>query len=74
MRPSTSGTTTLNASNHLVCVQNVYIDANNNLWILDPTMLRFTGPVPGGPKLIQIDLELRQGSEGLSLQPQHLPG
>ena len=46
----------LNASNRLVCVQSVYIDENNNLWILDPAAPRFTGPVPGGPKLLQVDL------------------
>lgn len=48
--------TSLNASNHLVCVQSVYIDANNNLWILDPAAPGFTGPVPGGPKLLQVNL------------------
>jgi len=48
--------TSLNASNHLVCVQSVYIDANNNLWILDPAAPGFTGHVPGGPKLLQVNL------------------
>ncbi len=46
----------LNASNHLVSVQSVYIDADNSLWILDPAAPRFTGPVPGGAKLLQVDL------------------
>jgi sugar lactone lactonase YvrE len=39
-----------------VCVQSVYVDADDNLWILDPANPLFGGVVPGGPKLLKVDL------------------
>ncbi len=39
-----------------VCVQATYAGANNRLWVLDPANPRFGGIVPGGPKLVEIDL------------------
>ncbi len=39
-----------------VCVQSVYIDAKDRLWILDPANPLFRGVVEGGAKLIQVDL------------------
>ena len=47
----------MNASDHLVSVQSVYIDSNNTLWIVDPAAPQFAGPVPGGPKLLEVDLK-----------------
>lgn len=44
------------AENSFVCVQSVYVDRDNNLWILDPANPRFEGVVPGGAKLLQVDL------------------
>lgn len=41
---------------HFVCVQALYVDKRNRLWILDPANPRFEGVVPGGPKLVSIDL------------------
>lgn len=41
---------------HLVCVQSVFIDDKNRLWILDPANPQFKGVIPGGPKLLQVDL------------------
>jgi sugar lactone lactonase YvrE len=40
-----------------VCVQSVYIDGKDRLWILDPANPMFGGVVEGGPKLIHIDLK-----------------
>lgn len=40
-----------------VCVQSVTVDADNRLWILDPASPMFAGAVPGGPKLVMVDLE-----------------
>lgn len=41
-----------------VCVQTVYADDENNLWVLDSGNPRNRrGVVPGGPKLVKIDLE-----------------
>jgi sugar lactone lactonase YvrE len=40
-----------------VCVQSVYVDAKDRLWILDAANPMFGGVVEGGPKLIHIDLK-----------------
>lgn len=41
-----------------VCVQSVYVDPENpeTLWILDPASPTFAGTVPGGVKLVEVDL------------------
>ncbi len=39
-----------------VCVQSVYIDGNDNLWILDSANPRLQGVVKDGIKLIKVDL------------------
>lgn len=41
--------------NHFVCVQSVYIDKENYLWILDPASVGST-VIQGGAKLLKIDL------------------
>ena len=41
---------------HFVCVQSVYVDDDNFLWILDPASPAFNGVVPGGAKLVKVDL------------------
>jgi hypothetical protein len=46
--------------NSLVCVQSVYIDKNNFLWILDPANPFFQGVIPGGAKLLKVDLKTNQ--------------
>jgi sugar lactone lactonase YvrE len=43
-------------ADHLVCVQSVYVDSENSLWILDPANPEFKGVVPGGPKLVKVNL------------------
>jgi sugar lactone lactonase YvrE len=40
-----------------VCVQSVHIDKQDRLWILDPASPGFGGVVPGGAKLIEVDIE-----------------
>lgn len=39
-----------------VCVQSVYVDDRNRLWILDPASPKMEGVVSGGAKLLQVDL------------------
>lgn len=39
-----------------VCVQSVVADGRGSLWVLDPANPWFLGVVPGGARLIQIDL------------------
>ncbi|MDP6634726.1 MAG: L-dopachrome tautomerase-related protein [Phycisphaerae bacterium] len=42
---------------HFVCVQSVYVDRDDFLWILDPGNPNFSGVVKGGPKLLKVDLK-----------------
>src|SRR5207248_10485184 len=48
------------AGSHFMCVQSEYIDADDNLWILDPAAPKMKQIVPGGPKLIKVDLKTNQ--------------
>jgi sugar lactone lactonase YvrE len=41
---------------HFICVQSVFIDEDDDLWILDAANPGFMGTVAGGSKLIRIDL------------------
>ena len=43
-------------SNTFVCVQSVVADGQGSLWVLDPANVGFQGVVPGGAKLVEIDL------------------
>src|SRR3954471_17050919 len=52
-RPGAAGT-------HFICVQSVYIDTDDNLWILDPAAPKMKEIVPGGPKLVKVDLKTNQ--------------
>ncbi len=48
------------AGDHFVCVQSVVVDRANSLWVLDAAAPLLTSPVPGGPKLVRIDLATNQ--------------
>ena len=41
---------------HFICVQSVVVDDYDFLWILDPASPAFKGVVPGGAKLVRINL------------------
>ena len=41
---------------HFICVQSVVIDQEGFLWVLDPANPKFQGVIPGGAKLIKLDL------------------
>jgi sugar lactone lactonase YvrE len=43
-------------SKAFVCVQSVWVDDRDRLWILDAASPRMEGVVPGGPKLVCVDL------------------
>ncbi len=45
------------AGSHFVCVQSVVVDAEDNLWVLDPAAPKMSEIVKGGPKLMKIDLK-----------------
>ena len=53
---ATSATSTADPEHHFVSVQSVVADANNRLWVLDTGAPGFSRPVPGGAKLVAIDL------------------
>lgn len=41
---------------HFICVQSVFIDKDDHLWILDAANPGFSGVVAGGAKLLKVDL------------------
>jgi sugar lactone lactonase YvrE len=46
----------LDPSTHWVCVQSVVADGRGSVWVVDPAAPAVDGIVPGGPKLVRIDL------------------
>jgi sugar lactone lactonase YvrE len=51
---------TVSPQDHFVAVQSVYVDKQNFLWVVDAANPQMRGVVPGGPKLVKIDLATRQ--------------
>lgn len=47
----------MSAQDHFVCVQSVVADDKGNLWVVDPAAPATAAVVPGGPKLVRIDLK-----------------
>lgn len=47
----------LSPDEHFVCVQSVYIDKQDHLWILDAASPGLSGVVAGGAKLIEVDID-----------------
>jgi len=41
---------------HFICVQSVVVDDDDFLWVLDPASPAFKGVVPGGAKMVKINL------------------
>ena len=48
------------AESHFICVQSVHVDADDNLWILDPAAPKMQEIVKGGPKLLKVDLKTNE--------------
>lgn len=46
----------LDPSTHLVCLQSVVADGRGSVWVVDPASPAVQRIVPGGPKLVRIDL------------------
>ncbi|MFM0376062.1 L-dopachrome tautomerase-related protein [Paraburkholderia strydomiana] len=46
----------ISATDHFVCVQSVVSDTHGGLWVVDPAAPATASVVPGGPKLVKIDL------------------
>ena len=45
------------AGQHFVCVQSVVVDDRDALWVLDAAAPMLMSIVPGGPKLVKVDLK-----------------
>ncbi len=50
------------AGKHFVCVQSVVVDDSDTLWVLDPAAPLLASVVPGGAKLVAIDLKTNRVS------------
>jgi sugar lactone lactonase YvrE len=61
------------AERRFVCVQALHVDANDDLWILDPGNPKFLGVVPGAPKLLRVDLETDEVVETLPFDAEAAP-
>jgi sugar lactone lactonase YvrE len=57
------------AGNHFVCVQSVYTDRTNSLWVVDAAAPLLATPVPGGPKLVKIDLATNEVTQVIRFGP-----
>jgi sugar lactone lactonase YvrE len=53
----------------LSSVQSVVVDAENHLWILDTAAPSFSAPVPGGAKLVAVDLSTNKVVKTIVLAP-----
>ncbi len=50
----------LDPAKRFICVQSVFVDDQDFLWILDPANPQFQGVVPGAAKLLKIDLKANE--------------
>jgi sugar lactone lactonase YvrE len=57
------------AGTHFVCVQSVVVDDTDALWVLDPAAPLLGPIVPGGPKLVRIDLQTNQVTRVIPFGP-----
>lgn len=62
LKPQTAG-------KRFVCVQSVVVDDADALWVLDPAAPMLKTAVPGGPKLVRIDLKTNRVSRSIPFGP-----
>lgn len=62
MKPATVG-------KHFVCVQSVVADDEDSMWVLDPAAPLLGPSIPGGPKLVRIDLSTNDVRRVYSFPP-----
>ena len=61
------------AKDHGVCVQSVVAGPTGNLWVLDPAAPAMAALVPGGPKLVEIDLKTNQPARTIAFDESVAP-
>ncbi len=57
------------AAKHFVCVQSVIVDDTDALWVLDPAAPMLMSIIPGGPKLVKVDLKTNKVTRVISIGP-----
>ncbi|CAN5776439.1 hypothetical protein BH18ACI4_BH18ACI4_16390 [soil metagenome] len=57
------------AAETFVSVQSVVVDPRNRLWVLDTGSIKFAPVVPGGPKLVGIDLATNRVTKTIQFPP-----
>ena len=62
-----------NPATHLICVQAIFVDDKNRLWILDSANPQFKGVIPGGPKLLKVDLATNTVIQTFRFSPEIAP-
>jgi sugar lactone lactonase YvrE len=62
LKPDTAG-------NHWVCVQSIVVDDNDQMWVVDAAAPLLATTVPGGPKLVQIDLKSNKVQRVFAIGP-----
>jgi sugar lactone lactonase YvrE len=58
------------AASHFVCVQSVVVDDTDTLWVLDPAAPMLMSIIPGGPKLVQVDLKTNRVARVIPIGPE----
>lgn len=58
------------ARDHFVCVQSVVVDDTDTLWVLDPAAPMLMSIIPGGPKLVKIDLKTNRVAQIIQVGPE----
>ncbi len=66
-RNARAGQTTV--ADHFVCVQSVVADTHGGLWVVDPAAPGNEKILPGGPKLVRIDLATNKVSKVIAFPP-----
>ncbi|WP_264051406.1 SMP-30/gluconolactonase/LRE family protein [Methylobacterium flocculans] len=63
----------VSANDHWVCVQSVVASPDGNLWVLDPAAPAMAALVPGGAKLVEIDLKTNQPARTIAFDESVAP-
>ena len=58
---------------HWICVQSVVADHDGNLWVLDPASPAIAGALPGGAKLVKIDLGTNKVTQTIAFDDKAAP-
>ncbi|TDU81311.1 sugar lactone lactonase YvrE [Prosthecobacter fusiformis] len=61
------------AKSRFICVQSVYVDDEDTLWILDPASPKMEAVVPDGPKLLQVNLKTDKVTQVFRFDPSVTP-